>query len=478
MQIRDVVGIDPDSRQLVCAHVPGSGQRAVFKTYHATGEGLTDFVDWIKRLKNPVVAIEGANGQSGPIEKALRAAKLDFYSFQAKDVESERKTSLGLGKDNEKDAHAAALLAIGLLEKGILEKWRRTYPVDGELRGLTRFDEKVRRKMNGELSDLWKLIREISTDLYLFLSGKLEGEDQKNNILDSSGILQLLAEYPDPSEWRELGRDNIWKAMGEKNIRGREKLIGLLLKMSERVAKMDAGYRFMIGEVAENVYRLKAQRSKAEKLIEGASGKRPLVMQLYHHLREDKSLSGISVAACAKIASEIVHIQRFTREDSLAQYAGFGMTISETGPKKVGKLPRMVRTANYNHRLKNAVMQMAKSVVHWNPNHRIYGMFQEYLKRNMSYLEALKRVGRALIRIIFRGMRMTVEVHGESNVKQPVATDGVGAELSVPAENSANNEKGTRVAKWDKSRRNESASNTSDPSENIVPRKTKIRQQK
>lgn len=477
MLIRDFVGIDPDSRQLVCAHLSGAGQKAVYKTFHATEDGLAVFIDWLKRLKDPVVAVEGANGQSGPIEKALRKAKLDFYSFQPKDVESERKTSLGLGKDNEKDAHAAALLAIGLHEKGLLGRWKRTFSVDTELQGLTRFDEKARRKMNGEVSDLWKLIREISPDLYLFLSGHLGGVDQKNNILDSSGILQLLSKHPDPSEWTALGRDGIWEAMGKKNIRGREKLIGLLLDMSKRVLKTGAAYRYMVGEVAENVWRLKGQRSKLEKLIGETAENRPAVMHLYSQLREKNGLSGISIAACAKVAAEIVDVRRFAREDSLAQYAGFGMTLSETGPKKAGKLPRMVRTAHFNHRLKNAVMQMARSVIHWNPNHRLYGVFMEYQKRGMSYLEALKRVGRALIRMIFRAMKAGVVLSENTKFEDKA----VAPESTVPDVEAAVEPveiKGTRVAKMGKTRRNKSASNTSDPSDNIVPQKTKVRQQK
>lgn len=460
MLMKDVVGVDPDSRQLVCAYLPGDRRKAVYKTFHATVEGLTIFIDWLKRLKDPIVAIEGSNGQSGPIEKALRANGLNFYSFKPIDVENERKVSLGMGKDNENDAHAAALLAIHRANSGTLERWRRVFPVDTELQGMARFDLKVQKKVNGEISDLWKLIRELSTDLYLFLNGHLEGVDQNSKILDSSGIMNLLTKQPDPSSWTNLGEKGIWEAMGSRKIRGRDKLIGLLMDVSKRVNDSGEGYAYMIGQIAGNLLRLKEQRKTIGKMIEEAAGKRPVVMNLFEKLTKTNALKGVSVVSCAKLVAEMVDIRRFVGDDNLAQYAGFGLSLSETGPKKPGKLPRMIRMSNFNHRMKNTFMQMAKSVVHWNPDHRLTGMFKGYLKRGMSYLEALKRIGRALVRMVFKAMKSGME------------------SSATTADKPEEKEKGTRVAKLGKTRRNESASYTSDPSDMIVPRKTKVRQQK
>jgi hypothetical protein len=58
------------------------------------------------------VALEGIDGQSRPIEKALREAGLVFYSFRPSDTENYRKAVLGENKNNERDAEAVARFAL------------------------------------------------------------------------------------------------------------------------------------------------------------------------------------------------------------------------------------------------------------------------------------------------------------------------------------------------------------------------------
>ena len=135
--MRDAIGIDPDSRGFICAHVKAS---ASVKTrgYLATEAELGKFVKWVKGEGDVIVAIEGSNGLSKPLEKALREAGVVFYSFKPADTEKFRKAVLGQNKDNQKDAESVARYAMALEAQGKLDGYRRLWFPDAELQLLTR----------------------------------------------------------------------------------------------------------------------------------------------------------------------------------------------------------------------------------------------------------------------------------------------------------------------------------------------------
>ena len=74
MILRNAIGIDPDAKGFQCALVKPGEARAQQKGYLATVEGLASFIRWVKAQDDVIVAIEGSNGWSLPIEKALRAS--------------------------------------------------------------------------------------------------------------------------------------------------------------------------------------------------------------------------------------------------------------------------------------------------------------------------------------------------------------------------------------------------------------------
>jgi hypothetical protein len=135
---------------------------------------LQKFLRWVKEENPSIVAIEGINGQSGPIEKALREAGVVFHSFRPSDTRNHRRGVLGENKTNERDAEAVALYALSLRQAGKLDRWRRVWAVDMELQLLTRRYESVGKQRTAEGNRLWKLLRSASPDLYLALQGKLE----------------------------------------------------------------------------------------------------------------------------------------------------------------------------------------------------------------------------------------------------------------------------------------------------------------
>ena len=125
MGLRDAIGIDPDSKGFVCATVKLSGAQVTTKVYMATEADLKAFLSWVKGQGDLIVAIEGSNGLSRPLEKALREAGVIFYSFSPADTDKFRKAVLGQNKDNRKDAESVARYAMALEAQGKLERYRR-----------------------------------------------------------------------------------------------------------------------------------------------------------------------------------------------------------------------------------------------------------------------------------------------------------------------------------------------------------------
>ena len=102
MILRNAIGIDPDSIVCQCAFVKVGDGQTQQRGFLATEEGMESFIHWVKRQVVVIVAIEGSNGLNAPIEKALRAAEIVFYSFKPSDVAKFRKAVLGQNKNNKK----------------------------------------------------------------------------------------------------------------------------------------------------------------------------------------------------------------------------------------------------------------------------------------------------------------------------------------------------------------------------------------
>ena len=125
---------------------------------------MKSFLKWVKEEKDVVVAIEGSNGLSKPLEKALREAGVIFYSFKPADTDKFRKAVLGQNKNNKKDAESVARYAMALEAQGKLERYRRVWFADMELQLLTRRYEESQQAVTAEVNRLWKLLRYASPD--------------------------------------------------------------------------------------------------------------------------------------------------------------------------------------------------------------------------------------------------------------------------------------------------------------------------
>jgi transposase len=118
--VRNVIGIDPDAKEFVCSLVKLEEPNVIRRRFTATWKDVQNFIRWVKTVENVIVAIEGSNGQSRPIEKGLREAGVVFYSFKPADTDRFRKAVLGQNKNNDKDAESVARYAMALEMQGKL----------------------------------------------------------------------------------------------------------------------------------------------------------------------------------------------------------------------------------------------------------------------------------------------------------------------------------------------------------------------
>ncbi len=388
--LRDAIGLDPDARGFASAYVKTVAEKVKIKTFLSDQENLAKFISWVKKQGDVIIAIEGSNGQSKPIEKALRAEGIVFYSFKPADVSKFRKAVLGQNKNNARDAESVARYAMALESQGKLESLKRVWFPNEELRMLTRGYEQKSKAVTSEVNRLWKLIRAASVDLYLTLGGNNPESEISENIIQKQSILQLLSENPDLLEWKMLSEEDFLRAMGNRNYKGRKDLIKELKKITKAFVPQSAVLTYLIKNSADQVLSLSRQMKEIRRLLDTITQKNEPVQIL-------KGYKGISTITATTLMAEIIDIRRFTTDDNLASYSGLCRREYSTGEKR-GEVPNCI----FNRRLKDAFMNAAKNFVRFNPDSHLSGYCRNLIKGGMKVTEAYKRVARALARRFFR----------------------------------------------------------------------------
>ena len=324
MQECEAIGIDPDSQGFVCAYVKRSEAKVVTRGYMAADADLKSFLKWVKGEGDVIIAIEGSNGWSRPIERVLREAGVIFYSFKPADTDTFRRAVLGQNKTNRKDAESVARYAMALEAQGKLDQYRRVWFPDMELQLLTRRHRSVTEQLTAEVNRLWKLLRYASPDLYLALGGKNPEVESNRKVLKSQGILTLLTSNPDVGQWKSLSDEQILEAMGGNDYKGRRALIEELRKVMDSFQPTTESMALLLRTSAQHIQMLKGVLRDIEKALEKLTAKNAAVQEL-------RQIKGIATNTATKMVAEIIDIRRFTREDSLACYTGLGMREHSTG---------------------------------------------------------------------------------------------------------------------------------------------------
>jgi len=399
------IGIDPDSKGYVCYLVDTGEGRTTRKGFLITVPDLESLIRWIKKEGEVIVALEGSNGYSRPLEKAFREAGVVFYAFRPSDVSKFRKAVLGQNKNNEKDAESVARYALALQAQGKLEQFRRVWFADEPLRLLTRSYERKSKELTAELNRMWKMLRLASPDLYLALGGFNPEVEIGENVLQNQGILSLLEQKPHLSEWKTLSTEGFSAAMGGGNYRGREKLIESLQKLAAVFTSTPHAVALMIKNSAQTIRQIKQQMNERQKMIGKITAGNPAVKALEEH-------RGISVITAATMVAEIIDIRRFVNDDRLASYVGLARIEYSTGDRS-----KMIPSQQFNHRLKDIFMTAARNFVRYNPDSHLAGYFKNLVKKGMKPNESRKRVARALVRMIFKKLR-SLNVEGSEGEKR------------------------------------------------------------
>ncbi len=411
MKNKPIIGIDPDSTNIVCCLIESNNQTIQLKTFFTAEKGLQQFIKWVKNHNNILIAIEGAGGQSTPLENKLKENLLPYFSILAYRIAKYRKAVLGENKNNCTDAETVARFACTMDQQGQLDAFKNEYETDIELQQLTRDFEYVTKAYTRELNILWKYLKYLSNDLYLTLQGKNPDSTISYNILKKKGILQLLSAKPDISEWQFMGFDEFINTMGGRNYRGRKKWYEQLQILSKNSSNSSASLRLSIQLCAQRLLQLYKHRIILIKELEAMSKTKK---ETKHLLK----IRGIGIISATTIIAEIRDIDRFKNNNKLASYSGIGLVENKTGDNQ-----NMKSRIIYNHRLKDAFMQGALAYIRYNPDSHLTAYHKFLLKKGMKKLRAQRRVARAFIRKIFRELKNFKEEEIKNVIKPKKASD-------------------------------------------------------
>ena len=412
MGLRNAIGIDPDAKGFQCALVTAGEAQPQQKGYLATEGGLESFIRWVKKQDDVIVAIEGKNGLSLPIEKALRASATVFYSFKPSDTDKFRKAVLGQNKNNKRDAESTARYAMALESQGLLDKWKRVWRADEQLQGLTRSYAQKIKESTREINRLWKLIRAASVDLYLALGGQHPDVEIRENILQNESILALLVEKPDIHEWKTFSETDFAEVMAVRNYPGRQHLIKEIQKVSQSFPAVPAAIGLMIKNAAAQIMLLRQQQSEIKKMIGMLTKDNEAVQKLTQY-------KGIGVLTSASLNAEIIDIRRFANDDKLASYSGLARREFKTGDNE-----KEIVNHFFNPRLKHAFMTSAKNFLFFNPDSHLTGYYNNLIKGGMKRIDARKRVARALVRLFYKALYSLVESNNADTIEEKANGEG------------------------------------------------------
>ena len=405
MKINNSIGIDPDSIGCVCTFVKANESYKENRQFSISNNGMEKFIKWVKSKGESLVSIEGSNGQSKPLEDILKKNNIHFYSFSPLKVERFREGTLGAAKSNIIDAESTARLAMSLQAQGLLEKSNQSWEVDEDLRGLTRTYLRSGEQLTQEINFLWKIIKKVCNDLYLYLGGNNDEYEVTSNLIKNKGILNLFKTNPNINEWQNLNQSEIQEILGTRN-RGH---INALMEIGSNSRVISTSLALMLKQSAIKVVFLMEEKREIEKEISNITEDNKSVKQI-------SNIKGIGITTAATIVAEIITTKRFANDDKLASYSGLVRILNSTGDEP--KRKKTKKCIMFNKRLKNAFFNASRTYVLYNPDSHLAMYFKKLREKKMSITEARKRVARGLLRKIFKILK---EVDYENDKRDDMA---------------------------------------------------------
>lgn len=393
MSQHDAIGIDPDSCACVATLVRRDGTKPISKKFLLTSKGRNELAGFIESVPNCLVGIEGRRGQSSPLEDFFSKKEIVFYSVPALKIENYRKAMVGVNKNNANDARAVAEFLLDLENKNQLKLYSEPEKVDTELRLLARQRYSLGQILSSYSNKLWKILKLMANDLYVALKG--EDDNQTSKIrLASRRFLNLLLAQPEISTWIDLSKEELLELSGGKKTRGWENFVEVIQNSCKSIVPLGVGSKLVITQTVKTMLDLMDQKAELDFVIEALIDERPVGKALVVKYK------GLGAFSAALLIEEIITINRFKNDDHLASYCGMTKRDCSTG-----KGDRQIQPYGYNSRMKYAFLNFAKGYLLNNKGSHLDKYHTQLLKRGMSRLEALKRIGRALLRETYRFLK-------------------------------------------------------------------------
>lgn len=392
MLLHDAIGIDPDSLACVATLVRRNGYALVSQRFPLTLKGRLQLEQFIRSSGNVLVGIEGQRGQSRPLENFFDEKGISFFSLPAVKIANYRRAMVGGNKNNQNDSRAVAEFLIDLESKSQLDDYRVDYRVDQELQMLARRRHSIGQQITGQVSVLWKLLKDIAPDLYLALKGGGEEVSAKFK-LTAKRVLSLFLSRTQLGSWQELSESDLLELVGQKR-RGWETFVTMVQSVAKVTAAIGPAAVITLRQVVEILIKLLDQEDELESALAREVSQRPLATALVARYK------GMGNFLAGLLVAEIITIERFRNDDHLASYAGLTKRDFSTGTND-----RQIHSAACNTRLKFAFIGLARCYLVSNKGSHIDRYHSKLIARGMSPLEALKRVARALVREVYRFMK-------------------------------------------------------------------------
>jgi hypothetical protein len=210
----------------------------------------------------------------------------------------------------------------------------------------------------------------------------------------NSGVRTYLERYPSPADARGLGQARLEGFLARQRYSGRQKPADLLAKLRQapegRVGELELATRraLVLGMVA-TLSTLGAQIKELE---------RQITIQVREHPDGPIFLSlfkGSTITAAELLAEMGDCRARYLTRDALSGDAGMSVVARESGKRKSACF-----RWGCNKRLRRAFCTLADSSRHWHP--WAQDLYAQALQRGHEHPRALRTVGRAWCRIVWR----------------------------------------------------------------------------
>jgi transposase len=396
MKRKIFVGVDVASVEHRVEAIDEQGRvcwtKAIPNTHEGCEEALEQIRVWQEEGVEVWVGMEGLGGYASPLDKRLCATGVYVVGLQPTQVCRFREmVGVQPDKEDRADAKLLAQMLRWLSQNEELEPSAMRDEYFQALRDAARAFATVSGAKVKIQNQLTHKVREYWPELMV--------GDEFFDAKDAVGLLTLLTRYPTPEAVARAGRSRVAQLLRKASRRDCRDLADRLVAQASQVRKTASASPVtaeLIQQLATNLLALGQSVLRWEKTLERLLQEHP-----FGRLLLAKEGIGPRTAGC--FLGEAGDIGRFESDSKLARYAGNGPVL-----KQSGKSPKRFYDGHrYNHRLKRAVLLMARSLAVHDAESKRY--VQRRRDLGDKYWQAIKKLARHLIRDLWKAWQELVE---------------------------------------------------------------------